>query len=187
MSISAIGSSSYQAYQSAPSASGFAKARQSFEDLGSPLSSGNLTDAKAALAELQKNAPPGASQQNNPLSAKIEALGKAVDSGDLKAAQQAYTDIQKTIAQGPGRGGRPPGGAPPAGARPPSGDSAAGSKESSGSSSSSSSSKTYDKKDTNKDGKVSVLEELSYASTHPDLNAAQDASTKTSGGLNLTA
>jgi hypothetical protein len=59
-----------------------------------------LSDAKEALAKLEKNAPPGADKAGNPLSAKIEALSKVPDSGDLKTAKEAFADIKKTIAQG---------------------------------------------------------------------------------------
>ncbi|MCE9611648.1 MAG: hypothetical protein K8R23_15730 [Chthoniobacter sp.] len=126
--------------------------KQAFQSLGTALDSGNLSDAKAALAQLEKNAPPGAAKAGNPLSAKIEALSKAIDSGDLKAAKEAFADIKKTIAQGPpkgaGRHGRPSG--PPPG----------------GSSDTAGTTKTYDAKDTDQDGKVSKQEEQAYEAKH---------------------
>ncbi len=162
MQVSSIGSGSFQPAEATGSA---AKLRQSFQQLGNALESGNLSDAKSALAELERNAPPQAGNESNPISTKVETLSKALDSGDLKAAQAAYNDIKKTISQGHPAGGRraghpsgpPPGGAPPGGA-----------KQSSNTSSSSSSNKVYDKKDTNKDGTVSMQEELAYSLKHAD-------------------
>jgi ribosomal protein S20 len=137
----------------------FAKIKQSFNNLDSALESGNLDDAKTALAEIQKNAPKQASDSSNPMSQKMEALSKAIDSGDVKAAQDAYADIKKTMSQRPS--GRPSG--PPPGGAPPSG----GAGKTSGTEASSKSNKTYDKMDANKDGKVSAQEEMNYLQKHP--------------------
>ena len=155
MEISAISSRSYAAIQGND---GFAKAKQSFQNLGKALESGNLSDAKEALAQLQANAPAQAKNDKNPMSAKMEALSKAVESGDLKAAQEAYSDIKKTMSQRPsGGGGRPAGGAPPSGAG-----------KSSDTSETSDSNKVYDPKDANKDGTVSWKEEQDYNLKHPE-------------------
>src|ERR1019366_9860965 len=87
----------------------FAKIKQSFDDLGSALQSGNLSDAKTALERLQKNAPKQASDASNPMSQKMDALSKAIDSGDVKAAQDAFADMKKTMSQRPaGRLSGPP-------------------------------------------------------------------------------
>jgi hypothetical protein len=72
-----------------------------FQNLGSALNSGNLSDAKTALSQLQQNAPPGAANSNNPMSQQIDSLTKAINSGDLKSAQSAYSNIQKAMSQGP--------------------------------------------------------------------------------------
>jgi hypothetical protein len=170
MEISAVSSRSYSAIQGND---GFAKAKQSFQNLGKALESGNLSDAKEALAQLQANAPAQAKNDKNPMSAKMEALSKAVESGDLKAAQEAYSEIKKTMSQRPpggggragGTGGPPPGGAPPSGAG-----------KSSDTSETSDSSKVYDPKDANKDGTVSWKEEQEYNLKHPE-KADRDSST----------
>ncbi len=136
------------------------------QDLGKALESGNLSDAKEALEQLQTNAPAQAKNNSNPMSAKMEALSKAVESGDLKAAQEAYADIKKTMSQRPSGGGGRAGGAggpPPGGGVPPSG---AG--KSSDTSETSDSSKVYDPKDANKDGTVSWKEEQDYNLKHPE-------------------
>jgi hypothetical protein len=73
-----------------------AQMKQNFDDLGSALKSGNISDAKAAFAKLQQNAP---SQGSRP--SEIESLSKALDSGDLKGAQSAYSKIQEKMSQGP--------------------------------------------------------------------------------------
>jgi hypothetical protein len=135
----------------------FAKIKQSFEKLGSALDSGDLSEAKKALAQLQQNAPAQAGAANNPLSKKIETLSKAVDSGDLKGAQDAYADIKKTMSRRPPAGADRAGG-PAAGAAPSGGAADNSAKILSSVSDTSSSNKAYDKKDANKDGKVSWKE-----------------------------
>ena len=155
----------------------FAKIKQSFDDLGSALESGNLSDAKTALAELQKNAPKQAANASNPMSQKMEALSKAVDSGDVKAAQDAYADIKKTMSQRPAGGAGRPSGSPPGGA-PPSG----GAKESSSTESTSSSNKTYDKMDADKDGTVSWKEKQDYLQSHPEAASEKSTTAKVDSG-----
>jgi len=154
-----------------PGSDAFAKARQAFQSLGSALESGNLTDAKAALAQLQKNAPAQTNKSPDSLAQKMEALGKAVNSGDLKAAQDAYADVKKTAPQAaPRAGGRARGaGGPPPGGPPPSGAPVGGTPNSN---------KVYDKKDTNKDGKVSWQEEQDYYSKHPEEPKPVSSTTK---------
>lgn len=142
----------------------FEQVKQSFAQLGAALESGNLDDAKAALAELQKNAPPKQSGRTDPISEKLEAVSKAVESGDLDAAKTAYADVKQALAQRPvARGGRVGvgGGAPPGGAGKA--GNAAGT---------SNSNKVYDKRDTNKDGMVSWKEKQDYEMSHPDFTQA---------------
>ena len=150
--ISGIGSSGN--LQQVSGSNRFAKVKQDFEALGSALDSGNLTDAKKAFAQLQKDAPSQGGGKN-PLSDTIDSLGKALDSGDLKGAQDAYGKIKEAMSQKPPTGGQA-GGA--GGARGASGASGAGG--------GSSSNKTYDVKDTNKDGTVSAMEEFVYDLAH---------------------
>jgi hypothetical protein len=141
----------------------FAKIKQSFDDLGSALESGNLSDAKTALTELQKNAPKQAVKESNPMSEKMEALSKAIESGDLKAAQTAYADIKETMSQRP-QGTPPSGGTPPSRAGKSVGASGAGESASA----ESASSKYYDKMDADKDGAVTWKEEQDYLQKHPE-------------------
>ena len=150
MDISSVTSTSYQ---SVSGSDPMAKMKQLFQSLGSALDSGNLSDAKNALTQLQKNAPANSSDGNNPISAKVEKLSKAIESGDLKAAKDAYADIKKTMSQGPPNQAR-------AGASP------GGSKQSSGANGTSSK-KEYDKKDLNEDGVVSAEEEIVYDLKNP--------------------
>jgi hypothetical protein len=160
-------------YQPAGGVESFAKVKQLFQDLGTALESGKISDAKDAMAQIQKNAPAQAGNRNNPMSSKIETLSKALDSGDLKAAQAAYADIKNAMSQrapaGASRAGGP-GGTPPNGAT-----------RSSGASESSSSTKVYDKKDTNKDGTVSAQEELAYDLTHSGDATDTSSTTGTNG------
>ena len=138
--ISGIGSSGN--LQQVSGSNPFAKLKQDFEALGSALDSGNLTDAKKAFAQLQKDAPSQGGKKN-PLSDTIDSLGKALDSGDLKGAQDAYGKIKEAMSQKPPTGGQ--GGGADGG---------------------SSSNTTYAVKDTNKDGTVSSMEEFVYDLAH---------------------
>jgi hypothetical protein len=100
------------------------------------------------------------------MSEDMDNLGKALESGDLKAAQEAYAKIQEKNSQGPPAGGH--GGAKTASA------SDAGS---------ASTSEVYDKKDINKDGTISLEEEMAYSQDHPeDANQSQECS---QGAINL--
>jgi hypothetical protein len=169
MDISAVSSRPFAATQGSD---GFAKARQSFQNLGKALDAGNMDDARKALTQMQSNAPAqgnGANSPmgaNNPMNAKMETLTKAVESGDLKAAQGAYADIKETMSRQPsggggragGAGGPPPGGgAPPKGAGKPSETSA-----------SSDPTKVYEPEDADEDGTVTWMEEQDYKRTHPE-------------------
>ena len=186
MQISSVNNISYQPAEGAQS---FAKIKQAFQKLGSSLESGNLADAKEALAQLQKNAPKQSGQDSNPMSAKLDALSKAVDSGDLKAAQDAYADVKKTMSERPSGGGRSGrAGGPPPGGAPPSGSPPSGASKSSSTASSLSSNKVYDAKDTNKDGTVSQQEEYDYSQAHPEATSKAAVSAQIdSGSLNVTA
>jgi EF-hand domain pair len=97
------------------------------------------------------------------------------DAGLAKIAQ----DMKGQQAQ-QGKGAPPAGGPPPAGGAPPAGGGGAA-----GGTSGSSSTKSYDKKDTNKDGTVSDMEELLYSLKHPD-STVSDA-TKTSSAAETEA
>ena len=173
MQISSVSNASYQP---AGNAESFNKMKQLFDKLGSAMESGNLSDAKDAMTELQKYAPKGGGDANNPMKAKMDTLSKALESGDLESAQAAYADVQSALAQRPqGRGaptGRPSG--PPPDAQ----------KQSSSTGSSSSSNQVYDKMDLNKDGNVSATEEILYKLEHPDESTTSSGSTQTVSGQN---
>jgi hypothetical protein len=156
MSISPVSSSNTQ--YTPPNADQMAKVKQDFQTLGDALQSGNLSSAKEAYAQLQKDAPAKDSQKDNPIAAQVEAIGKALDSGDIETAKNAFNKVTETISQRPsmGKNGGKPSGAPSGGAS-----------KSSGSDSSSSSNTVYDKKDTNKDGTVTAQEEILYNIKHP--------------------
>jgi hypothetical protein len=160
MSISAVtsASSTYQTNTSNP----MDQMKQNFADLGAALKSGNIDDAKKAIAKIQKSASSQGSDSDNPMNADIESLKKALDSGDLKSAQDTYSKIQEKISQGPPAGGPPKGGPPPQGEPK---DTVELSSKSSAGTTSSSDTKTYDKMDTNKDGTVTAQERLEYLIT----------------------
>jgi hypothetical protein len=156
MSISPVSSNTNQ--YAPPNADQMAKVKQDIQNLGDALQSGDLSSAKEAYAQLQKDAPAKDSQKDNPIAAQVEAIGKALDSGDIKSAQDAFNKTTEMISQRPpmGKNGGKPSGMPSGGAP-----------KSSGSDSSSSSNKVYDKKDTNKDGTVSYQESILYDLKHP--------------------
>lgn len=189
MSIQSI---SGAAGTSGAGANRFAKAKQAFDDLASALQSGDLTSAKEAFAALQDNLPPRANQAGNPLAAKIDALGQALDKGDLASARQAFADIQSSLAQRPSRGGQPSGGLPPGGAPPTGGPHGGGHGGGHGTekSGSSSTNQTYDPKDTNQDGTVSLQEELIYNLSHAQATKSTTSSAAngaTSNSIDLVA
>ena len=67
--------------------------RQSFENLGTALASGNLTGARQALTQLEPEALAHTSTNNDPFS----VLCRDLHSGDLHGAQTAYANIQQMI------------------------------------------------------------------------------------------
>lgn len=90
----------------------------------------------------------------------MDSLGKALVSGDLKAAQDAYAKIQEKISQGP-----------------PAGQSGGARKTSASGAGAKTDSREYDKKDINKDGTVSLEEEMAYRLNHlEDENQNQESS-----------
>lgn len=150
----------------------FARVRQAFQSLATALDAGNLSDAKAAFAELQRNAPPQPVRADNPIASKIVALGKALQAGDIKSARDAYAEIQKMASQR-GRGGGPGGPASGGGGRPAAGEGDLGT------------AKITDPKDTNQDGKISTQEQQAYDATHAQVTTkpAEGADSGRSGRL----
>jgi len=112
MAISGISSNSnaYQTSRTNP----FAKVKEDFENIGKALQSGDISAAKTAYSQLQKDAPAKVANTSDPLSTDITNLSKALDSSDLKAAQKAYANIQDNAAKGAASGGKPPEGGKPA-------------------------------------------------------------------------
>jgi Ca2+-binding EF-hand superfamily protein len=94
--------------------------------------------------------------------------------GNGKISQAENENAMKKMG---GQGGAPPSGPPPGG-MPPGGMGGGGAQKSGAAEGSSSSSETYDVKDTNEDGKVSLQEEMAYAIEH--LNDGSDSDNKTS-------
>jgi hypothetical protein len=164
MTISAVSSNSslFQAGE----ASGMAQMKKNFESLGSALESGDLDAAEEALAQFEANAPDGGDDSNNPMAADMASLKSAIASGDVEAAQEIYAQIKEKMSQGPSSGQAPPGGSQGA-QQTDTVQLSTSSTEDSESSSSSSETTVYDKKDTNKDGVVSVQEIIAYALKHP--------------------
>ena len=91
MSTSGISSSMLNQWQ---------QLQQEFQQLGSDLSSGNLTAAQSDFATLQKDMPQTSSstataQSNNPIAQEISQLSQDLKSGNLSAAQQDYANLQQ--------------------------------------------------------------------------------------------
>jgi hypothetical protein len=156
MQINALGSSANLGPQKAGP---IALLKQALVDLGTAIESGNLDDARKALTQLQKNAPPATSKRSNPMSEKIDALTKAIESGNLEAARSAFADLKQALTRGHKDRGVPPGdggGAPPrAPERPSTSDSGSGTTS------------IFASADANQDGIVSAAEQLDYDLKHP--------------------
>ncbi len=190
MQLGAVGGSSLAALQQGTGPP--VAVKQAFQDLETAVGSGNLDDAKKALAQLDESGPPKNDLRANPMSDKMDALKKAVDSGDVKAAQSAWADLKQGIAQGPPEGGlqlRLPNLTVNAPARSASSSNSEGSSAatstSTGNAATSSSTTTtsvasagsastqslksfmYAKADANQDGLVSASERLTYDMRHP--------------------
>jgi len=72
--------------------------KQNLQQLSDAVSSGNLSDASAALATIMKGLPNNSStNSNNPMTADLQSLQTALKSGDLTSAQKAMATLQKDI------------------------------------------------------------------------------------------
>ena len=84
----------------------FAQAKQDMQALGTALSSGNLSDAQQAYAQLQQNLPAGAtsqgSQNNDSTSGTLQSIGSSLQSGNISDAQQAFAKLQGMKGAGKG-------------------------------------------------------------------------------------
>ena len=104
MSIAAVTSATnpVQAGYTSP----FAQAKQDMQALGSALSSGNLSGAQQAFAQLQQNLPSGgatpSSQNTDSAGQTIQNIGSALQSGNISDAQQAFAKLQGMKGAGKG-------------------------------------------------------------------------------------
>jgi hypothetical protein len=93
MSVSSIGGIS-DPYQSGNVRSdSFQKVRADFQQLTDAFASGNLDQARQAVATLQSDLPSGAS--NSPIGKALNAVEQALQSGNLSAAQQAFAALSQ--------------------------------------------------------------------------------------------
>jgi hypothetical protein len=105
MSISGVTSTANlnQAAYTSP----FAQAKQDMQALGTALSSGNLSDAQNAFAQLQQNLPASSgtttSQNSDSPGQAIQNIGSALQSGNITDAQQAFAKLQ-AATKGAGKG-----------------------------------------------------------------------------------
>jgi outer membrane protein assembly factor BamD (BamD/ComL family) len=103
MSVSGISTASLYNYNQQNSQSSLQQIRQSFQQLGQDLQSGNLSAAQSDFAILLKLVPQlastasstSASQSNNPIAQAFTQLAKDLQSGNLSAAQQDFATIQQ--------------------------------------------------------------------------------------------
>ncbi len=140
------------------------------------ISKDELTQVAAAAAK----STGGTTGQKGPTADEVMTTLDTNKDGSLSRLESDAGVAKVTQEmQAQGKGAPPSGGAPPPGGAPPSGGS-----------SGSGSTKTYDKKDTNKDGTVSDLEELTYDMKHPEAAATAktgSASTAKTGSSAETA
>jgi hypothetical protein len=79
--------------------------RQQFAQLAKAISSGDLTGAQQAFAQLSQtlgnnsNGSSTAGNSNDPFSQALSSIGQALQSGDINGAQQALASLQQQ-AQG---------------------------------------------------------------------------------------
>jgi len=73
-----INSVTNQSYVPPQRSEGFTKVKQAFQNLESALESGSLSDAKEALTQLQKFAPPRSDKSSDPMIEKMETLNKSL-------------------------------------------------------------------------------------------------------------
>ena len=117
--------------------------------------------------------------------------GKQFDSLDTKKTGKiTQADIESAIKNSTGKNGPPPGSK---GGPPPGGDSASGHPQGgagpAGGASKTSSAKTYDKMDSNQDGTVTTVEELTYELKHLNVSASgnKTPTQKLGNNVNVTA
>jgi soluble cytochrome b562 len=81
------------------SSSNLQQLKQTFQQLGQDLLSGNVSAAQSDLVTLQKdaglNSAASSSQSNNPIAEAFTQLSQALQSGNLSSAQQAYSTLQQ--------------------------------------------------------------------------------------------
>lgn len=87
----------------------FQQWQQDFNDLGSALQSGNLSQAQTAYSALVQNTPSNSQAHNSQQSgtsgigADFNALGQALQSGNVTDAQTAYAKLQQDLQAAHGR------------------------------------------------------------------------------------
>lgn len=132
-----------------------------------PTGKGYITKSDLQTAMVQMSVPGSSSGANSSgSSTSVDEIFKKIDTnGDGKITKDEMTSGMKNLAsslQGQinktGRDAPPPSGPPPSGGSP----SSSSSSGSTSSTQSSSTTKTYEKADTNQDGKVSEQEQLAY-------------------------
>jgi len=101
MSVSGISTSSLFSYEAQNTQNSQQLIRQTFQQLGKDLQSGNLSAAQSDFATLQKLVPQldstssSSSQTTNPITQAFAQLAKDLQSGNLSAAQQDFSTIQQ--------------------------------------------------------------------------------------------
>ncbi len=105
MSVSGVSNTSF--YQTNSAQTNFQQIRDSFQQLGQALQSGDLTAAQQAFAALQQlmpNLSAGSQTQTgqqgsgqNQFATDLSALSQALQSGDLTKAQDAFAKLQQDM------------------------------------------------------------------------------------------
>jgi hypothetical protein len=92
MSITAV--SNAQNYQNK-----FQQINTDFQQLGSDLQAGKLSQAQSDYATLSKDIAGSQSQSNNTINQDFSALGQALQSGKLSDAQSSFSTLQQDLQQ----------------------------------------------------------------------------------------
>ncbi len=95
MTISNLQSSN--GYYQTGQTNSYGSVRQSFQQLGTAISSGNLSDAQTALTAILQNLPNGQGNSKNQIGSDLQSLQSAIKSGDVSSTQKAYSTLQNDM------------------------------------------------------------------------------------------
>jgi hypothetical protein len=101
MSVSPISSSSYYpidtSFATTSAQTNMQQIQSEFQQLGSDLQSGNLTQAQQDYATLSQSLPSSGQNSSNPLMQDLNTVNQDLQSGNLAGAQQAFANLDSHL------------------------------------------------------------------------------------------